>query len=84
VFAVPRILAYQAEVCLKERNARLRPEVHAATGGSQQARRGVSEALRETHFLGNALAEGLRVLDPVTAEEALWMRTGLSERRIRA
>jgi hypothetical protein len=57
---------YQAEVYGKGGKAHLALKVHASADGSQKARGAVSDALRRAHFLDNALAEGLLVLDPVT------------------
>jgi phenylacetate-coenzyme A ligase PaaK-like adenylate-forming protein len=79
VFAVPRVLDYQAEVYGKEGKVHLRLKVHAETGGSQDAMSSVSGALRRTRFLEKALAEGLLVLDAVTLGV---LGTGMAKRKI--
>jgi phenylacetate-CoA ligase len=65
VFAVPGVLDYQAEVYRKEGKTHLRLKVHVRTGGSEDARVAVSDALKRAGFLEGALAEGSLVLDPV-------------------
>jgi phenylacetate-CoA ligase len=79
VFAVAGVLDYGAEVYTEEGKAHLRVKVHARTGGSQDARGAVSDALRRTHLLEKALAEGSLVLDPVTLGV---LHTGTAKRKV--
>jgi phenylacetate-coenzyme A ligase PaaK-like adenylate-forming protein len=68
VFAVPGVLDYQAEVYRKGEKAHLLLKVHAETGGSQETRDAVSQALQRARFLNKPSMEGLLVLDPVGLE----------------
>jgi phenylacetate-CoA ligase len=66
VFSVPGILDYQAEVYGREEKAHLRLKVHVEAGASKEAGDALSEALRRTHLLKKAVAEGSLVLDAIT------------------
>jgi len=83
VFRVRGLLDYQAEIYRGEGKDRLRVKVHSAVEDSNRVSAEVHDALSRVPIIERCLEEDVLGLDPVTAEEEIWVNTGMAKRKIR-